>query len=255
MSDRTAFYITTAISYPNGAPHIGHAYELIATDAIARFKRLDGYDVFFLTGTDEHGQKMVETAAKACISPAELADRNTPLFQGMGERLNASNDDFIATREPRHYAASTAIWQAIEAAGDIYLGQYGGWYSVRDEAFYSETEVSEGEGGAKLAPTGSPVTWMEEESYFFRLSAYQDRLLDLYEREPGFIQPDTRRNEIVSFVKGGLKDLSVSRTTLKWGVPVPGDASHVMYVWIDALTNYLTGVGYPDLESVTYKHF
>ena len=255
MTHRPAFYITTAISYPNGRPHIGHAYELIAADAIARFKRLDGHDVRFLTGTDEHGQKMVETAAKEGITPAELADRNTPVFREMARRLSASNDDFISTREPRHYRSCQALWERIAAAGDIYFGQYGGWYSVRDEAFYTETETVLGEDGIRCGPTGTPVAWMEEESYFFRLSAYQDRLLDLYEREPGFIQPEGRRNEIVSFVRSGLKDLSVSRTTLRWGIPVPGDPNHVMYVWIDALTNYITAVGYPDAEAPLWRYW
>ncbi|WMS42190.1 methionine--tRNA ligase [Acuticoccus sp. MNP-M23] len=239
------FTLSTAISYPNGAPHIGHAYELIAADAIARFKRLDGYDVHFCTGTDEHGQKMVETAEKQGITPGELADRNSALFRRMAEVLNASQDDFVSTREPRHIKASQAIWQAMADAGDIYLGQYGGWYSVRDEAFFAESELTEVDG-EKKAPTGAPVAWMEEPSYFFRLSAFQERLIALYESEPDFIGPASRRNEIMSFVKGGLKDLSISRTTLKWGIPVPGDPDNVMYVWVDALTNYLTSVGYPD---------
>ena len=240
------YTISTAISYPNGAPHIGHAYELIAADALARFKRIDGFDVHFCTGTDEHGQKMVETAEKEGITPAELADRNTPKFRAMVDAVGAAPDDFVTTREPRHIEASQAIWTAMANAGDIYLGQYGGWYSVRDEAFFSESELSEHEDGTKRAPTGAPVQWMEEPSYFFRLSAFQDRLLALYEEHPEFIGPPTRRNEVVSFVKSGLKDLSISRTTLKWGVPVPGDADHVMYVWVDALTNYLTSVGYPN---------
>jgi methionyl-tRNA synthetase len=243
---RPRFFISTAISYPNGAPHIGHAYELIAADAIARFKRLDGYDVHFVTGTDEHGQKMVETAAAEGITPAELADRNTPRFRAMTHALNASNTDFIATREARHIRASQAIWRAMADSGDIYLGRYGGWYSVRDEGFFTETELSTAEDGSKRAPSGAPVTWMEEPSYFFRLSAYEDRLLAHYEANPDFIGPPTRRNEVVAFVKGGLKDLSVSRRTLSWGVPVPGDPDHVMYVWVDALTNYITSAGYPD---------
>lgn len=247
------FTISTAISYPNGAPHIGHAYELIATDAIARFKRLDGYDVHFCTGTDEHGQKMVETAEREGITPAALADRNTPRFRAMAEAVNASQDDFITTREPRHIRASQAIWQAMADAGDIYLGQYGGWYSVRDEAFFTESELTEVDG-QKRAPSGAPVSWMEEPSYFFRLSAFQDRLLAFYDENPDFVGPPTRRNEVVAFVKGGLKDLSVSRTTLKWGVPVPGDPDHVMYVWVDALTNYLTSCGYPD-EPERFAHY
>jgi methionyl-tRNA synthetase len=243
---RETFYITTAISYPNGAPHMGHAYELIATDAIARFHRLDGKDVFFLTGTDEHGIKMVQTAAREGLSPRALADRNVPLFLRMAEKLGASNDDFIRTTEPRHYAASQAIWRAMQAKGDIYLDRYAGWYSVRDEAYYGEEETSLGPDGVRLGPQGTPVEWTEEESYFFRLSAYQDRLLALYEAEPDFIGPEGRRNEVVSFVRSGLKDLSVSRTTFDWGVPVPGDERHVMYVWVDALTNYVTATGWPE---------
>jgi methionyl-tRNA synthetase len=255
MAQRKTFYITTAISYPNGVPHIGHAYEAIATDALARFKRLDGYDVFFLTGTDEHGIKMLQTARDQGMTPAELADRNTPRFQDMVRILDCSNDDFIRTREPRHHAASQEIWRRMAANGDIYLGSYSGWYSVRDEAYYDESELVVGEGSQKLSPQGTPVEWVEEESYFFRLSAYQDRLLEHYEKHPNFIGPDVRRNEVVSFVKGGLKDLSVSRTTFDWGVPVPGDERHVMYVWVDALTNYITGVGFPDEASESFRKY
>lgn len=246
MSERPKFYVTTAISYPNGAPHIGHAYEAIATDAIARFERIDGKDVFFLTGTDEHGIKMVQTARQAGITPAELADRNSPRFREMAEQLNCSHDDFIATREPRHHAASQAIWKRMADNGDIYLDRYAGWYSVRDEAYYDESELTVGDEGTKLSPQGTPVEWVEEETYFFRLSAYQERLLAHYEECPDFILPAERRNEVTSFVRGGLKDLSISRTTFDWGVPVPGDEKHVMYVWVDALTNYITGAGYPD---------
>ncbi|MBU2580472.1 MAG: methionine--tRNA ligase [Alphaproteobacteria bacterium] len=246
MSDKRSFYITTAISYPNGVPHIGHAYEAIATDAIARFERLDGADVYFLTGTDEHGIKMVQTARKEGITAAELADRNTPRFQEMVAALGCSNDDFITTREERHHKASQEIWRRMEANGDIYLDSYAGWYSVRDEAFYDESELTLGEDGVKLSPQGTPVEWLEEETYFFRLSAYQDKLLALYEANPDFILPPERRNEVASFVKGGLRDLSISRTTFDWGVRVPGNDKHVMYVWVDALTNYVTGVGFPD---------
>jgi methionyl-tRNA synthetase len=240
------FYITTAISYPNGAPHIGHAYEAIAADAIARFHRLDGRDVFFMTGTDEHGQKMLQTAAREGLAARALADRNSERFRAMCETLDVSCDRFIRTTEPAHYAASQAIWRRMVEAGDIYLDTYAGWYSVRDEAFYDESETTLGEGGLRLGPQGTPVEWTEEKTYFFRLSAYQDRLLDLYANRPDFIAPESRRNEVVSFVKGGLQDLSVSRTTFDWGVPVPGAPDHVMYVWVDALTNYLTGIGYPD---------
>lgn len=255
MSDRDAFYITTAISYPNGAPHIGHAYEAIATDAIARFERLDGKDVFFLTGTDEHGIKMVQTARSAGITPAELADRNTPRFQQMVEALNCTHDDFIRTREPRHHAASQEIWRRMEANGDIYLGAYSGWYSVRDEAYYDESEISTSEEGKRLSPQGTPVEWVEEETYFFRLSAYQDKLLALYEANPDFILPAERRNEVASFVRSGLRDLSISRTTFDWGVKVPGNEAHVMYVWVDALTNYITGVGFPDEASPNWHYW
>jgi len=234
---------------------MGHAYEAITTDAIARFMRLDGYDVFFLTGTDEHGQKMQQTAVREGITPQQLLDRTVPRFKALFERLNCSNDAFIRTTEERHYRASAAIWERMEKAGDIYLSKYAGWYAVRDEAFYGADEITVGEGGARLGPTGSPVEWVEEESYFFRLSAYQDRLLELYRRQPDFVLPATRMNEVASFVRGGLQDLSISRTTFDWGVPVPGDPRHVMYVWVDALTNYITGVGYPDTESDTFRRY
>jgi methionyl-tRNA synthetase len=240
------FYLTTAISYPNGAPHIGHAYEVIATDAIARFMRLDGREVFFLTGTDEHGLKMVQTAEREGLSARALADRNSDRFRAMAQALAISNDDFIRTTEPRHYRASQAIWERMVAAGDIYLGAYEGWYSVRDEAFYGEEETSVGADGVRVGGQGTPVEWTKEETYFFRLSKYQDRLLAHYEANPEFVGPDTRFNEVISFVKGGLADLSVSRTTFDWGVPVPGADGHVMYVWVDALTNYLTAAGFPD---------
>jgi len=252
---RETFYITTAISYPNGRPHIGHAYELIATDALARFQRLNGKDVMFLTGTDEHGIKMLQTARKEGVSARELADRNAPEFQRMAKVLNASNDDFIRTTEERHRIASQAIWKAMAEKGDIYLGGYSGWYSVRDEAYYSEDETGIREDGIRYGPQGTPVEWVEEESYFFRLSAYQDRLLELYEENPDFIGPAERRNEIVSFVKSGLKDLSISRTTFDWGVPVPGDEKHVMYVWVDALTNYITAIGYPDRNAERWRYW
>ncbi|MBA8902649.1 methionine--tRNA ligase [Phyllobacterium sp. P30BS-XVII] len=252
---RETFYITTAISYPNGSPHIGHAYELIATDAIARFNRHDGKDVFFLSGTDEHGIKMHQTARKEGITPRELADRNAKLFRDMGYALNASYDDFIRTTEERHYKSSQAIWQKMVEAGDIYKDSYAGWYSVRDEAYYQEDETEVRADGVRYGPQGSPVEWLEEESYFFRLSAYQDRLLTLYADNPGFIGPDERRNEVVSFVKSGLKDLSISRTTFDWGIPVPGDEKHVMYVWVDALTNYLTAIGYPDETAEKWRYW
>ena len=249
------FYITTAISYPNGAPHIGHAYEAMATDAIARFMRLDGHDVYFLTGTDEHGIKMKQTAAREGLEARALADRNTPLFQKMAAALGCSNDDFIRTSEPRHHVASQAIWKRMQEAGDIYKDTYAGWYSVRDEAYYAESETEVRDDGLRYGPQGTPVEWVEEESYFFRLSAFQDRLLDFYERNPEFIGPEERRNEVVSFVRGGLKDLSISRTTFDWGVKVPDDPEHVMYVWVDALTNYITAVGYPDPASQLWHYW
>lgn len=238
------FYITTAISYPNGRPHIGHAYELIATDAMARFQRLDGKDVFFLTGTDEHGQKMQQTARAEGITPEELAKRNSDAFRDMGKLLNSSNDDFIRTTEPRHHATVQAVWKRMEANGDIYKDSYAGWYSVRDEAYYQEEETQLRADGVRYGPQGTPVEWVEEESYFFRLSAYEERLLKLYEEQPDFIGPNERRNEVISFVKSGLKDLSISRTTFDWGIKVPDDPKHVMYVWVDALTNYITATGY-----------
>ncbi len=245
MAERPRYTITTAISYPNGAPHIGHAYELIASDAIARFQRLDGRDVFFLTGTDEHGLKMLQTAAREGVDVRALADRNSARFRAMAQALNASNDDFIRTSEPRHYSTCQELWRRMEAAGDVYLSRYSGWYSVRDEAYYDESELREGAEGQRLSPQGAPVEWVEEESFFFRLSKFQEPLLELYERQPDFIGPATRRNEVVSFVRGGLQDLSISRTTFDWGVPVPGHPGHVMYVWVDALTNYVTATGYP----------
>ncbi|MDX1731537.1 MAG: methionine--tRNA ligase, partial [Aurantimonas coralicida] len=244
MAER--FYLTTAISYPNGRPHIGHAYEFIATDALARFKRLDGYDVFFLTGTDEHGIKMLQSAREQGISPAELAKRNSAEFEAMAALLGGTNDDFIRTSEERHVAASQAIWTKMAAAGDVYKDAYSGWYSVRDEAYYGEDETELREDGKRYGPQGSPVEWVAEESYFFKLSEFQDRLLALYEDNPDFIGPAERRNEVMSFVRSGLRDLSISRTTFDWGIPVPGDEKHVMYVWVDALTNYLTATGFPE---------
>src|SRR3954466_13424832 len=255
MPDQPRYYITTAISYPNGPPHIGHAYEVIATDAIARFMRLDGYDVFFLTGTDEHGQKIQQTAAKEGITAKELVDRNVVQFRAMVERMNCSNDDFIRTTEERHHRSSEEIWRRMEQNGDIYLDKYAGWYSVRDEAYYAEDETHLNEHKVRLSSkTGTPVEWVEEESYFFRLSAYQQKLLDLYARED-FVLPKERLNEVASFVRGGLQDLSISRTTFDWGIRVPGAPKHIMYVWVDALTNYITGVGFPDTQSAEFKRY
>src|SRR5882762_4912207 len=250
------YYITTAIAYPNGNPHVGHAYEYIATDAVARFKRLDGFDVRFLTGTDVHGLKMAETATAEGIPTAELARRNSDVFQQLQEKLNISFDRFIRTSDTDHYEASKDIWRRMNEAGDIYLDAYKGWYSVRDERFFTEAETSVDPDGVRVATeTGAPVTWTEEQTYFFRLSDYTDKLLTHYEAHPEFIEPAVRRNEVVSFVSGGLRDLSISRTTFDWGVPVPDHPDHVMYVWVDALTNYLTGVGFPDTSSELFKRF
>jgi len=250
---REKFYITTPIFYPNGKPHIGHAYTVIATDALARFQRHDGKDVFFLTGTDEHGLKMQQTAEKEGVTPQELADRNSAIFRSMVEAVGGSNDQFIRTTEARHKRASQAIWQRMADNGDIYLDRYSGWYSVRQEAYFDESETTVGDDGVRREPLGSPVEWNEEETYFFRLSAYQDRLLQLYEKHPDFVGPAERRNEVMSFVRSGLRDLSVSRSTFNWGVPVPGDEKHVMYVWVDALTNYITAAGYPDTDADQWK--
>lgn len=245
MPDR--FYISTPIFYVNGAPHIGHAYTSIAADVIARWHRLAGRDVFFLTGTDEHGQKVERAAAEAGLDPQSFADGVAADFRNMADRMGVSYDDFIRTTEPRHKVGCAALWERMVAAGDIYLGAYEGWYAVRDEAFYGEDEtIVLSEGSRIAAATGAPVAWVTEPSYFFRLSAYADRLLDLYMREPDFVGPESRRNELLSFVRGGLRDLSISRTSFAWGIPVPGDPKHVMYVWLDALANYITALGYPD---------
>lgn len=241
------FYITTAISYPNGRPHIGHAYEAIAADAIARFQRLAGRDVRFQTGTDEHGLKMAQKARDLGVTPRELADEMSGYFREMCDILNISYDRFIRTTESAHHAASQAIWTAMAERGDLYLDRYEGWYSVRDEAYYDEKELT-GEGDNRLSPQGTPVEWTVEESWFFRLSAYQQPLLDHIAANPDFIQPDSRRNEILRFIEGGLTDLSVSRTSFDWGVPVPGSPNHVMYVWLDALTCYISGLGYPETD-------
>jgi len=240
------FYITTAISYPNGPPHIGHAYEAIAADVIARFQRAQGRDVRFQTGTDEHGLKMAQAARAEGVEPRAFADKMSRLFQEMCDTLNVSYDRFIRTSQPDHYRASQAIWEAMAEKGDLYLDRYEGWYSVRDEAYYEEDELTADADGNKLSPQGTPVEWTVEESWFFRLSNYQQPLLYLYATNPDFIRPESRRNEVVRFVEGGLKDLSISRTSFDWGVPVPGSDNHVMYVWLDALTNYITGLGYPD---------
>ncbi len=249
------FYITTAISYVNGPPHLGHAYEVIATDVVARFHRLDGREVWLLTGTDEHGQKVARTAREQGKEPRAFAEEIAAAFEAMTGLLNISNDDFIRTTEPRHFESSQAIWRAIEKNGYIEEGMYAGWYSVRDEAYFGEEELTKGEDGKFLAPSGAEAEWIEEPSYYFKLSEFGQRLLDHYAAHPDFIQPESRRNEIVRFIEGGLRDLSISRTTFDWGVPVPGAPGHVMYVWLDALTNYITGVGYPDMDSEKFKKY
>jgi methionyl-tRNA synthetase len=262
MAGQRSFYITTPIYYVNDAPHVGHAYTTLACDVLARFMRLDGYRVKFLTGTDEHGQKVEKAAAAAGMEPQAFTDKVSRNFRDLAKALNISNDDFIRTTEERHIEASQAIWQAIAAGkspngrANIYLGKYAGWYAVRDEAFYGEGELTIGADGKKRAPSGAEVEWVEEPSYFFRLSDWQEWLLEYYKAaNPNFIGPTSRRNEVISFVEQGLADLSISRTTFKWGVPVPGDAAHIMYVWLDALTNYITAVGYPDTENDLFKGF
>ncbi|MBT2133755.1 methionine--tRNA ligase [Croceibacterium sp. LX-88] len=248
------YYLTTAIHYPNGRPHIGHAYETIAADVMARFQRLRGREVRFQTGTDEHGLKMAQKARDLGVTPRELADEMSSYFRDLFDKLDITYDRFFRTSEADHHRASQALWQAMEASGDLYLDRYEGWYSVRDEAYYDESELVEGEGGEKLSPQGTPVEWTVEESWFFRLSRYQEPLLELYRSDPEFVRPETRRNEVQRFVEGGLRDLSVSRTSFDWGVKVPGHENHVMYVWVDALTNYLTGVGYPD-DTAEFRKF
>ena len=255
------YYVTTPIYYVNDAPHIGHAYTTLACDALARFMRLDGRHVRFLTGTDEHGQKVEKAAAAAGIDPQAFTDEMSGNFRRLADAMNFSHDDFIRTTEQRHIDSSKGIWQAIAAnkspkgQDNIYLDKYAGWYAVRDEAFYTEGELEEGPDGKRLAPSGAEVEWVEEASYFFRLSDWEEALLEFYESNPDAVAPRSRRNEVISFVKGGLKDLSISRTTFKWGIPVPGDEDHIMYVWLDALTNYITAVGYPDTESELFQAY
>ena len=241
MSADPPFFVTTPIYYVNDSPHLGHAYTTVACDALARFMRLDGRRVKFLTGTDEHGQKVAQSAAAAGVSPQQFADLNSAKFRDVARLLNVSYDEFIRTTEPRHTRAVQALWQELDRRGAIYLGRFAGWYAVRDEAFYDESELVDGK-----APTGAEVEWLEEENYFFRLSAWQDRLLAYYEENPEAVAPRGRRNEVVSFIRGGLKDLSISRTSFTWGVPVPGHPGHIVYVWLDALINYITSAGYPD---------
>src|SRR5215472_3632932 len=249
------YYITTPIYYVNGAPHIGHAYTSIAADVMARWKRLDGFDVFFLTGTDEHGQKVEQAARAAGMDPQSFTDQISADFRDMSEKMGVSFDQWFRTTEERHKVSCMELWRRIEAAGDIYLGHYEGWYSVRDEAFYDEDELTTRADGSKVAPSGAPVAWVREPSYFFRLSAWQDRLLTFYEQNPEFIAPASSRNEVVSFVRGGLRDLSISRTTFSWGIPVPGAPDHVMYVWLDALNNYVTACGFPDPQAPRWTYW
>jgi len=243
------YYLTTPIYYVNDKPHIGHAYTTLACDVLARFKRLDGYSVKFLTGTDEHGQKVQAAAEKAGVSPQEFTDTVSQNFRDLLVVMNFSNDQFIRTTEPRHYKSCQAIWKRLMDKGFITLDKYEGWYSVRDEAFFTETELVDGK-----APTGAPVSWVEEPSYFFNLSEWQQPLLDHYEANPDFIAPESKRKEVISFVSGGLNDLSVSRTTFDWGVPVPGHPKHIMYVWLDALTNYITALDWQE-QGAEFERF
>ena len=253
MTER--FYVTTPIYYVNGAPHIGHAYTAVATDVLARWKRLDGYDVFFLTGTDEHGQKVEKAARDAGLEPQAFTDRVSAQFREMVAYMGISNDDFIRTTEERHKRGCAELWRRLRETGDIYLGHYEGWYAVRDEDFYAEDDLTTLPDGTRVAPTGAPVEWVREPNYLFRLSAWQDRLLALYEANPDFIGPAAKRNEVLSFVRGGLTDLSVSRTSFRWGIPVPDDPDHVMYVWLDALANYITAIGYPDTSDPRWPYW
>lgn len=254
--DKTPFYITTPIYYVNGDPHLGHVYTTTATDVVARFKRLAGYNVHFLTGTDEHGLKVKQSADAKGIDPQTFTDQVAQKFRDVLEPFQISNDDFIRTTEDRHKETCQYLWKQMEEAGDIYLDKYAGWYAVRDEAYYGEEELTDGpDADTKIAPSGAECKWVEEESYFFRLSNYTDKLLAFYEANPDFIGPKSSRSEITSFVKAGLTDLSISRTTFDWGVPVPGNDKHVMYVWIDALTNYLSTLGYGRDDDSLYKTF
>ncbi len=248
------FYITTPIYYTNDIPHIGHAYTTIACDIIARYNKLLGNNVFFLTGTDEHGQKVEKAAINSNLKPKEFVDKLSVNFINLIPFLGCEIDDFIRTTEERHIKASQELWKQLEKNNQIYLSNYEGWYSVRDEAFYLENELKKIDG-KYVTDNGSPVEWVKEESYFFKLSEWQDKLIDFYENNPESILPKTRYNEVLSFIKGGLKDLSISRTTFNWGVPVPNNSKHVMYVWIDALCNYLTAIGYPDTNNNNYKKF
>ena len=249
------YYITTPIYYPSAKPHMGHAYSSIVVDFFARFKRIEGYKVFFLTGTDEHGLKIQRAAEKNKKTPLEFCDEISKTFKELSKTLNLSNDDFIRTTEKRHYSSVQNLWNILEKKGEIYLSKYSGWYSVSDEAFYLDDEIKLKDGLNIAKISGSPVEWLEEESYFFKLSNWQNKLLDLYEKNPNFVLPKSRKNEVVSFVKSGLKDLSVSRKSFSWGIKVPSNKDHVIYVWLDALTNYLSALNYPNIENEMYKNF
>ena len=249
------FYITTPIYYPSGKPHMGHAYSSIVADIFARFKRLEGYNVLFLTGTDEHGQKIEKEAKKNNKDPKIFCDELSETFRSLTKTLHLTNDDFIRTTENRHHKSVIEIWNKLIESGDIYLDKYSGWYSVSDEAFYEKDEIEDNNGIKISKSSGSTVEWLEEESFFFKLSAWQDKLINYYEDNKKFILPESRRNEVIQFVKKGLKDLSISRTSFKWGIPVPKNSKHVIYVWLDALTNYLSALDYPDTNSIKYKNF
>ena len=249
------FYITTPIYYPSGKPHMGHAYSSIVADIFARFKRLEGYNVLFLTGTDEHGQKIEKEAKKNNKDPKIFCDELSETFRSLTKTLHLTNDDFIRTTENRHHKSVIEIWNKLIESGDIYLDKYSGWYSVSDEAFYEKDEVEDNDGKKISKSSGSTVEWLEEESFFFKLSAWQDKLINYYEDNKKFILPESRRNEVIQFVKKGLKDLSISRTSFKWGIPVPKNSKHVIYVWLDALTNYISALDYPDTKSIKYKNF
>ena len=249
------YYITTPIYYPSGKPHMGHAYSSIISDVFARFKKIDGYNVHFLTGTDEHGLKIQRASEENKMKPLEFCNKISKTFKNLCKILNLSNTDFIRTTEDRHKKSVQHLWKELEKSGDIYLSKYSGWYSVSDEAFYNENEIETKDGSKVSVNSGSRVEWVEEESYFFKLSKWQDKLLDYYEKNPNFILPQSRKNEVVSFVKSGLRDLSVSRKSFSWGIKVPSNEEHIIYVWLDALTNYISALKYPDISNELYNNF
>ena len=249
------FYITTPIYYPSGKPHMGHAYSSIIADFFARFKKIDEHKVYFLTGTDEHGLKIQRSAEKEGIKPLDFCDKISKTFRELSKTLNLTNTDFIRTTESRHKKSVQYLWNELEKNDDIYLSKYSGWYSISDEAFYNEDEIQKIDGNHFAMGSKSPVEWIEEESYFFRLSKWQKPLLDYYNAHPNFISPESRRNEVLSFVKSGLKDLSVSRKSFSWGIEVPSNKDHVIYVWLDALTNYISALNYPNIDNDLFKNF